>query len=654
MHSDLQLLMVEKHKLFHGLPVFLLALAASSALSLSSCSDSSQDCQTSYDCANDQVCIDGSCRQTCNYTSECEAGLQCYNGACVLPRNNADSGHSDLASASVDSAHADVNLADASIADQQNPDIQRDDAQGSDGAVLDAHIADAEIADHLQVADVQGFDVESLDAQGTDSAIDPCESTTCPLNMICESSADSATCLCGSLVCAVGENCVYPETAYGDEVLPICCAETEHNCDGECVNFNHDDGHCGACNQACDVGESCVASSCDCGGNGPCGAGLECCSGHCVDVLNDSANCGLLGAGAGCGNSCSDGQDCNQGSCGCATNSDCGVGDWICSIEHNCECVGVICAGECFAGADCCEDTDCSTQDTCTDWGSCEFADGCVKTGHKTRSCPHLACTNNSCAQRWQQESQSCSRDTDGDVCSSTTRTSWGSCGSFSDSCDETGTQTRNATHLECAAGICDDLSPVTVVESQDCSRVVADNTSCGAHKICCNATCVSSDADEHCGTCTRTCEVDLYCASGSCHCFPAGTPVRMADGSTKAIEQIVAGDRVMSYDFVNKAPLGTYVIKRLDHPAGSNMILLNGELKVTYEHRFYANGQWIRAIYLQLGDVLLQYDEVSGEVVEVPVISIKKIEETPETYNLKLADHHYYFANDILVHNDK
>lgn len=127
-----------------------------------------------------------------------------------------------------------------------------------------------------------------------------------------------------------------------------------------------------------------------------------------------------------------------------------------------------------------------------------------------------------------------------------------------------------------------------------------------------------------------------------------------MADGNTKAIEQIVAGDRVMTYDFVNKAPIGTYVIDRLDHPAGSNMVLLNGEIKVTYEHRFYANGQWIPAIELEPGDVLLRYDEVSQKVIEVAVRSTMTIEERPKTYNLELAHHHYYFANDILVHNEK
>jgi len=48
----------------------------------------------------------------------------------------------------------------------------------------------------------------------------------------------------------------------------------------------------------------------------------------------------------------------------------------------------------------------------------------------------------------------------------------------------------------------------------------------------------------------------------GGCDCLMAGTPVTMADGSTKPVEQIKVGDMVMSYDestgFLAPAPGST------------------------------------------------------------------------------------------------
>jgi len=46
------------------------------------------------------------------------------------------------------------------------------------------------------------------------------------------------------------------------------CAPAETLCAGECVDLSSDGAHCGACEQACEVGESCVEGACD--GAGDC------------------------------------------------------------------------------------------------------------------------------------------------------------------------------------------------------------------------------------------------------------------------------------------------------------------------------------------------------------------------------------------------
>jgi hypothetical protein len=65
------------------------------------------------------------------------------------------------------------------------------------------------------------------------------------------------------------------------------CALT---CDGQCVDGQTNPAHCGACENACAPGSTCVAGACSCG------AGQTRCGGVCVDTKVDVANCGQCGA----------------------------------------------------------------------------------------------------------------------------------------------------------------------------------------------------------------------------------------------------------------------------------------------------------------------------------------------------------------------
>src|SRR5690606_40971938 len=52
-----------------------------------------------------------------------------------------------------------------------------------------------------------------------------------------------------------------------------------------------DPAHCGACDDACATGESCMAGSCV----GTCGGGLTSCDGTCTNTDIDPNNCGACG-----------------------------------------------------------------------------------------------------------------------------------------------------------------------------------------------------------------------------------------------------------------------------------------------------------------------------------------------------------------------
>jgi hypothetical protein len=79
------------------------------------------------------------------------------------------------------------------------------------------------------------------------------------------------------------------------------CAATQDACGLSCVDLQSDANHCGFCNVACKLGESCAMGKCTCT------APTSACG--CIDAATDRTNCG------GCGVVCSPAQSCDAGVC---------------------------------------------------------------------------------------------------------------------------------------------------------------------------------------------------------------------------------------------------------------------------------------------------------------------------------------------------
>ena len=77
--------------------------------------------------------------------------------------------------------------------------------------------------------------------------------------------------------------------------------------------------------------------------------------------------------------------------------------------------------------------------------------------------------------------------------------------------------------------------------------------------------------------------------------------------------------------------------------------LILAGELRVTQEHPFFVNGEWVTASDLQVGDELITS---SGE--KVKIISIKDVSSPTEVYNLDSSetDDFVVGVDNIVVHN--
>jgi intein/homing endonuclease len=145
--------------------------------------------------------------------------------------------------------------------------------------------------------------------------------------------------------------------------------------------------------------------------------------------------------------------------------------------------------------------------------------------------------------------------------------------------------------------------------------------------------------------------------------CFAAGTKVLLSDGSEKNIEDVKAGDIVVSYNLSTNENENKVVGRLLsvlsDHI--SYVSLSNGTiLKVTNDHPIYTNRGWA-AIDVELTKTKYSIPVLNlivGSMVRtidgsVEVISIETKDEATMTFTLKdVEDNANFYADSVLVHN--
>ena len=179
------------------------------------------------------------------------------------------------------------------------------------------------------------------------------------------------------------------------------------------------------------------------------------------------------------------------------------------------------------------------------------------------------------------------------------------------------------------------------------------------------------------------------YTQYGGVGCLGLGTPITMADGTTKNIEDVNVGDMIksatvpaMPLDFDEEdtwsvwsgTPHGNppssvwatayYDIQEINRvtPASAsvqdiyfdyydNYYLINDSLKVTYEHPFFVlrdgSYNFKTTVSLELGDKLFKTNN-EFELIE----TIEFVNEPLETVNLNVEDLDVYFGGGYLMHN--
>ena len=131
----------------------------------------------------------------------------------------------------------------------------------------------------------------------------------------------------------------------------------------------------------------------------------------------------------------------------------------------------------------------------------------------------------------------------------------------------------------------------------------------------------------------------------GTPGCFLAGTLIQMLNG-IKRIEDVVVGDTVKSFDLKTNSIKDSKVLWLSVHDDFDYMII-NGIIKVTSNHPFYSDGNWIEAGDLSVGDKILHIDGL-----EHTIKTIELSNELTTVYNFEVEGYHNYFAEGYLVHN--
>jgi intein/homing endonuclease len=151
-------------------------------------------------------------------------------------------------------------------------------------------------------------------------------------------------------------------------------------------------------------------------------------------------------------------------------------------------------------------------------------------------------------------------------------------------------------------------------------------------------------------------------------NCFVAGTKVQMEDGTEKNIEEIVEGEKVLSYNEETSTNEGKEVVScRVNSSTKLVKYHFSNQTSITAtpEHPFYLDGLKLASLNpestkqihgidreveeIKVGDLVYVSNGVSKTAIkEIEILDVDSI----STYIITVKDNHNFYANNVLVHN--
>jgi uncharacterized protein YjbI with pentapeptide repeats len=129
--------------------------------------------------------------------------------------------------------------------------------------------------------------------------------------------------------------------------------------------------------------------------------------------------------------------------------------------------------------------------------------------------------------------------------------------------------------------------------------------------------------------------------------CFATGTQIAMADGSTRSIESIKKGDRIVTLDLETRQLIEN-LVSDIFMEESSSRVVINRSLRTTPSESLYNGTMWVTPAEIHVGDSLYT---MGGKV---KVSAIEYIEKAMTVYNLETLPNHSFFADGYLVHNKR
>jgi mannose-6-phosphate isomerase-like protein (cupin superfamily) len=121
---------------------------------------------------------------------------------------------------------------------------------------------------------------------------------------------------------------------------------------------------------------------------------------------------------------------------------------------------------------------------------------------------------------------------------------------------------------------------------------------------------------------------------------------ISMADGTTRAIDAIQPGDRLMAYDESKSTTVAAEAITAHRPHVVDHYFVLNGKIRVTGTQPVLSAGRWVEVSQLKIGDTLTAPDGSP-----IALFRIERIDRKVSVYNLQVTEG-TYVADGIVAHN--